>query len=332
MAIAAQTLVTLEFPKIQAQLARYTAFSASRELALELLPSTVVAEVRQALALTSEARTLLDESPELSVGAAHDIRRAVQHAARGGVLDGTSLLEIADCVAAARVLRSRLLKLEAARFPLLVEQAGLIPLLPPLEETITHAIGDDGAVLDAASHRLAELRRDIRIAFNRLHEKLQNLISSSAYAGALQEPIITVRNGHYVVPVKASHRKDVRGLVHDQSSSGATLYIEPMVVVELNNRWRELQAAEEEEVQRILAALADQVGAPPPPPGGPRRAAAGRCGRTGGGARPGVRQGEVCRRAAGRRAGDQRGGGAGHGGGRARGRAVALHRGAPSAA
>jgi len=264
MAIAAQTLVTLEFPKIQAQLARYTAFSASRELALELLPSTVVAEVRQALALTSEARTLLDESPELSVGAAHDIRRAVQHVARGGVLDGTSLLEIADCVAAARVLRSRLLKLEAARFPLLVEQAGLIPLLPPLEETITHAIGDDGAVLDAASHRLAELRRDIRIAFNRLHEKLQNLISSSAYAGALQEPIITVRNGRYVVPVKASHRKDVRGLVHDQSSSGATLYIEPMVVVELNNRWRELQAAEEEEVQRILAALADQVGAAAP--------------------------------------------------------------------
>jgi DNA mismatch repair protein MutS2 len=154
-----------------------------------------------------------------------------------------------------------LIKLDPARFPLLIELATLLPILQPIEDAILHAIGDDGLVLDNASPALGTIRREIRIAFARLQEKLQNLISNSTIAGALQEPIITVRNGRYVIPVKAASRRTVRGLVHDQSSSGATLYIEPLATVELNNRWRELQAAEEEEVQRILAALSDQVGA-----------------------------------------------------------------------
>ncbi len=261
ISIAEQTLETLEFPKIRAQLAAYTSFAASRELALALAPATVVAEVRRAVMLTSEARTLLVEFPETSIGGARDVRRAVRHAARGGVLDGPTLLELATTVAAARTLRTRLLRLDQLRYPFLSELGGLLPMLPPLEQAILAAIGDDGQVLDSASVELGRLRREIRIAFARLQEKLQHLITSATTGGALQEPIITVRNGRYVVPVKASHRKDVRGLVHDQSSSGATLYIEPMAVVELNNRWRELQSAEEEEIQRVLAALSDQVGA-----------------------------------------------------------------------
>jgi DNA mismatch repair protein MutS2 len=264
MAIAEQTLSTLEFPKIREQLARHTAFSASRELALALQPATVVAEVRRSQALTSEARALLDDFPETSIGGARDVRRAAQHAARGGILDGTSLLEVAGTVGAARTLRSRLLRLDRERYPLLVELAGLMPQLPPVEDEILHAIGEDGQVMDSASAELSRLRREIRIAFGRLQEKLQNMIASSTVGGALQEPLITVRNGRYVIPVKASHRKDVRGLVHDQSSSGATLYIEPLATVELNNRWRELQSAEEEEVQRILAALSDRVGTAAP--------------------------------------------------------------------
>ena len=265
ISIAAQTLETLEFPKIREQLARHVAFSASRELALALLPSTVAAEVQHAQALTSEARRLLDDFPETSVGGVRDVRRAVSHAARGGVLDGSSFLELASTVAAARTLRARLLRLAPERYPLLRELAGLLPMLPPLEDEILHTIGDDGLVLDGASAELARLRREIRIAFARLQEKLQNMVASSTVGGALQEPIITVRNGRYVIPVKATHRKDVRGLVHDQSSSGATLYVEPLAVVELNNRWRELQSAEAEEVQRILAALSARVGALAPP-------------------------------------------------------------------
>jgi DNA mismatch repair protein MutS2 len=264
MPIAEQTLNTLEFPKIREQLARHTAFSASRELAQELQPSTVVADVRRSQALTGEARDLLDDFPETSVGGVRDVRRAAQHAARGGILDGTSLLEVAGTAGAARALRTRLLRLDRERFPQLVELAGLMPQLPPVEDEILRAIGDDGQVMDSASPELGRLRREIRIAFARLQEKLQNMIASSTVGGALQEPLITVRNGRYVIPVKASHRKDVRGLVHDQSSSGATLYIEPMATVELNNRWRELQAAEEEEVQRILAALSDRVGTSAP--------------------------------------------------------------------
>ena len=264
MAIAEQTLQTLEFPKIRAQLARHTAFSASRELALTLLPSTEIGDVRQRQALTGEARTLLDDYSDVTVGGARDIRHAARHAARGGVLEGQTFLEIAATLASSRTLRTRLLRLDSVRFPRLIEQAGFLPALPQIEDEILRTIGDDGAVMDSASAELSRLRREIRIAFSRLQEKLQNLVSSSTYASALQEPIITVRNGRYVVPVKASHRKDVRGLVHDQSSSGATLYIEPMATVELNNRWRELQSAEEEEVQRILAALSDHVGSAAP--------------------------------------------------------------------
>ncbi len=261
MPIAEQTLQTLEFPKIREQLARHTAFAASRELVLALRPAIDVPTVRQSLAETSEARDLLGDFPDLSIGGARDVRRAAQHAARGGVLDGPSLLEVAGTLGAARALRTRLIKLDAARYPLLIELAAFLPQLQPIEEAILHSIGDDGLVLDSASATLGTIRREIRVAFARLQEKLQNLIANSTISGALQEPIITVRNGRYVIPVKADSRRTVRGLVHDQSSSGATLYIEPMATVELNNRWRQLQSAEEEEVQRILAALSAQVGA-----------------------------------------------------------------------
>ena len=264
MSIAAQTLETLEFSKIREQLARYTAFSASRERALELQPATIRADVQRALNLTSEARALLVAMPDSSVGGVRDVRRAANHAARGGVLDAPSLLELAATLASVRVLRTRLSRLERDRYPLLIELGALLPLLPPIEDEIIRAIGDDGQLLDEASAELGRLRREIRVAFARLQEKLQQMISSSTVGGALQEPIITVRSGRYVLPVKASHRKDVRGLVHDQSSSGETLYIEPLATVELNNRWRELQSAEEEEVQRILAALSDRIGAVAP--------------------------------------------------------------------
>ncbi|MFO7166450.1 MAG: endonuclease MutS2, partial [Chloroflexota bacterium] len=259
MAISKQTLETLEFPKILAQLARHTSFSASRELALGLTPSTDAFEVRRRQRLTSEARRLLDDQPEASIGGARDVRGPVSLARRGGVLDAPLFLDIAATLASARRLRSLLLKLDEEAFPLLRELAHDLPSIPQLEEAIARTVGEDGQVLDSASPALSRIRSDIRVAFSRLQEKLQSIISSSQ-AEALQEPIITVRNGRYVVPVKASHRRNIRGLVHDQSASGATLYIEPMAVVELNNRYRELQLAEEEEVQRILAELSGEIG------------------------------------------------------------------------
>ncbi len=258
MAIALQTLETLEFPKVRLQLARYTAFSASRELALNLTPSVDPFEVRRRLRLTDEARRLLDAMPDVSIGGARDVRPAVGLARRGGVCDPAALLEIAATLASARRLRATLLKLDAASFLLLHETAVDLPLLPEVEDAIARAIGEDGQVLDSASPKLARLRSEVRTAFNRLQEKLHNLIMT--HGDALQEPIITVRNGRYVVPVKATHRRAIRGLVHDQSASGATLYIEPLTIVELNNAWRELQLAEQAEVERILAELSALVG------------------------------------------------------------------------
>jgi DNA mismatch repair protein MutS2 len=261
MAIAQQTLDTLEFPKIREQLARHTAFSASRELALALLPSTDAYEIRLRQRRTGEARRLLDERPDVSIGGARDVRPAVGRARRGGVLEAGQFLEIGGTLASSRRLRVTLTKLDEAIFPQLRELAEDLPTLPALEDQIVRTIGDDGTVLDSASPKLAHLRAEVRIAFGRLQEKLQNIISSSQYGDALQEPIITVRNGRYVVPVKSGSKRVVRGLVHDQSASGATLYVEPMAVVELNNKWRQLQLEEEEEVARILAELSDLVGA-----------------------------------------------------------------------
>ncbi|ACL24611.1 endonuclease MutS2 [Chloroflexus aggregans] len=259
MSIPETSLHTLEFDAVRDRLAHYTAFSASRELALSLTPSTDLNEVRRRQALTAEARLLLEEWPDLTIGGARDVRRSAHHAARGGMLDGTTLRDIAATLRSAATLRQRLSRLDD-RFPNLRDLGYTLPALPHLIDAIEQAIGDDGQVLDSASPTLARLRHEVRVAFNRLQERLQSMIHSPTLAAALQEPIITVRNGRYVIPVKAIHRREVRGLVHDQSGSGATLYIEPLAIVELNNRWRELQSAEAEEVQRILGALSEQVG------------------------------------------------------------------------
>jgi DNA mismatch repair protein MutS2 len=261
MTIAPQTLTTLEFPKVLARLAQHTAFSASRELALALLPATDPTDVRRRLGVTSEARRLLEERPEITIGGARDVRAATGLARRGGVLDPGTFLEIAATLASARQIRATVLRLDVERFGRLHELAYAMADLPALEEAIASTIGEDGSVLDSASPKLARLRAEVRIAFQRLQERLNALITSPQYAEALQEPIITVRNGRYVVPVKAAHRRAIRGLVHDQSSSGATLYVEPLAIVEQNNRWRELQSAEEEEVARVLAELSERVGA-----------------------------------------------------------------------
>jgi DNA mismatch repair protein MutS2 len=261
MAISEQSLETLEFPKILERLAQHTAFSASRALALALRPSTVRREVAERQQRTEEARRLLDAQPDLSVGGARDIRPAVGLARRGGVLEPASFLELLATLVSMRRLGESLRRLEGRGYPLLLELGERLPRLPALEEAIGRTVGEDGEVLDSASPQLARIRGEVRVAFDRLQEKLQNLLGSSGYAGALQEPIVTVRNGRYVVPVKASHRREVRGLVHDQSASGATLYIEPMAIVELNNRYRELQSAEANEVARVLGELSELVGA-----------------------------------------------------------------------
>jgi DNA mismatch repair protein MutS2 len=261
MPIEARTLELLEYPKIRERLAQHTAFSASRELALSLLPDDDVTFVRHAQQATSAARRLLDNYPDLSIGGARDVRPAISKTLRGGILEPPALLDMAATLASMRQLRARLLKLQADSYGPLVDLGHALAEHPAIEDAIERTIDPSGEILDSASPALGRIRSEMRVAHNRLLDRINGIIGSSQYAGALQESLVTVRDGRYVVPVKASGRRSLPGIVHDQSNSGATLFIEPLQTVELNNRWRELQLAEQEEITRILQAISGQIAA-----------------------------------------------------------------------
>ncbi len=255
-----KTLVTLEFPKILERLAGYAAFSASGDLARGLRPVTDVDEVLKRQARTTEARRLLDTNGDVGVGGAHDVRPLVDRAARRGVLDPTDLLAIKDTLISAREL-ARVFEKGAEFYPHLAEVAVNLPPPAGIVDIITRAISDRAEVLDSASQKLANIRGEIKVAHERLLSRLQKMINDTNVSSMLQEGIITQRNGRYVIPLRAEFKGRVRSIIHDQSSSGATLFVEPLVVVELNNQWHELQLAERDEVRRILAEISDQVGA-----------------------------------------------------------------------
>lgn len=254
-----RTLETLEFGRIRERLGAATSFSASRELALQLVPDDDPVAIRRAQRATTAARLLYEEHPEITIGGARDVRTPVELALRGGTLEPLVLLEIAATLRAMRQLRHALLKLREAYGPL-IDIASALPELPEIEAAIERTFDPGGDVLDSASPELGRIRSEMRIAHSRLMSRLQSIIDSTTYAPVLQESIITMRNGRYVVPIKAAGRRSLRGIVHDQSNTGATLFIEPLATVELNNEWRELQLAEQREIVRILQALSAQVG------------------------------------------------------------------------
>jgi DNA mismatch repair protein MutS2 len=253
----AKSLQTLEYPKILERLADETAFSASRELALALQPADDLSEVRRRQQYTTEARRLLDMRPDAGVQAAHDVRPLVALAERGGMLNVSELLDILDTLRSAAHV-SRLLGRLDESFPRLRALVAGLPVRPALERRISESISEEGEVLDSASSTLRRLRLEIRQAQQRLHERLQALLNE--LRPALQEAIITIRADRYVLPVKAEAQSQVKGIVHDRSASGATVFIEPLVVVELNNHLRQLQVAERQEIERILLALSGEVG------------------------------------------------------------------------
>ncbi len=253
-----KSIQTLEYPKILAKVAREAAFSASKDLVLALEPSSDLSEVRRRLDYTSEASRLLDLNSDVSVRGAHDIRPLLTRAARDGVLTPPDLVEVLTTLRSAAYISRILEKLDAAVFPLLSVLGGDMPVRPQIVRRIEETVSEDGEVLDTASPALRKVRFDIRSANQRLQERLRTLVSE--FGPALQESIITTRNDRFVVPVRSDARSQVRGIVHDQSSSGATLFVEPIVIVELNNRLRELQAEERQEVERILRALSGEIG------------------------------------------------------------------------
>ncbi|HET91048.1 MAG TPA: endonuclease MutS2 [Chloroflexi bacterium] len=251
-------LTTLEFPLILDRLAAHTSFSAGEEKAHTLTPETDLRQIRRQLETTSEARALLEIKSDATLGGAHDVRPLAQAAQRGAVLPPAELLDVRDTLVAGRVLHRLLLRLDD-RFPHLADVAGRIIPCPDLVAEIDRCLDERGNVRDAASTELARIRREERIAHGRLQDKLQHIIGSSRYASFLQEQIITQRDGRYVIPLKADFKGRLRGIVHDVSASGATVFVEPLSVVELNNTWRERQLEEEQEVHHILTDLSDRI-------------------------------------------------------------------------
>src|SRR5262245_10505806 len=257
-----QVLAKLEYPMILDRLADHCRFSVAGERARELGPSSDQATVAYLLDVTGEAVDLLTAFPDVSIGGAKDVRGVVDRAAKGARLQPSELLQILDMIAAARNLRRSFLRLPDAesRFPRLAEFVSHLSELPGLETEISRSIGPRGDVLDTASPELARIRRDVRVAHSRLMDRLNAFVSGGKYASALQDSIITTRDGRYVVPVRADARAQLPGVVHDSSASGQTLFVEPFEIVERNNRWRERQLDEQHEVDRILDALSEKVG------------------------------------------------------------------------
>ena len=256
VAADAGTLRALEFAAITEQLAALTAFEPSRELAREQRPLGDAAHVALLQDQTDEAVRLLEDQAQASIGGARDVRQPLERAARGGRLAASELLDLAATLDATEGFAARLRTWSGPHLGGLRDE---LDPAPELAARIARSVDEAGEVLDSASPELAAIRKRLRTAQDRVRERLNTMLRSSAMAGLIGEPIVTVRAGRYVIPIRAEAKGRVKGIVHDQSASGATLFIEPLSVVELNNTWTEATLAEQAEEERILEALSREV-------------------------------------------------------------------------
>jgi len=256
MTLFEKSLQTLEFPAVLQMLAQQAVSETAKERALALAPAENIYECRRIMAETTAAKKMMETRTAPSFSGVKDVRSAVSRADMGGVLNTRELLDIAGVLRAARTVSAYADGSERTEIDYMFSA---LHANKYLEEKITNSIAGDDEIADAASTELASIRRQMRITSSRIREALQKIISSSTYAKALQEPIITMRSDRFVVPVKAEYKSAVPGLVHDISSSGATLFIEPMQSVNANNELRELQAKEKKEIERILMELSAEA-------------------------------------------------------------------------
>lgn len=255
-----RTLRVLEFNKILTRLADFALTDLGRERCLQLTPKENLTQALEALEETEEAQVILTYLGGSPLVGFSDVRPWLTMAEKGASLAPKALLEIARSLTAARAARSALVT-ERDNTPRVTGLASHLQTFRQLEEAISNAIISEEEISDHASTALYDIRRHIRQANEKVREKLNSMVHGSGFSKYLQESIVTVRNGRYVIPVKQEYRQFVPGLVHDQSSTGATLFVEPMAVVELGNELKQWTAKEREEIERILAELSAQVGA-----------------------------------------------------------------------
>lgn len=252
-----RTLRVLELEKIKLRLADLVSSALGRELAEGLSVSTHKAEVARMLKETSEARTIY-RTEEFPLKGIADVRHAVRRCSLGAIVGPDDLFALAQVLGLARRVQ-RFFADRSNSYPLLCEHAAGLVALKGVEDEILACIGEGGEVLDRASDKLRKLRSDIRGAQSDVKSKLDSMVRSSVTQKYLQENLVTVRNERYVLPVKAEYRSQVPGIIHDQSASGATLFVEPMAVVEISNKLRQFIVQEQVEVERILRELAALV-------------------------------------------------------------------------
>ncbi len=254
-----RALRVLEFNKILELLEAFALTDGGKDVCRQLKPDSDLKAVAHSQAETEEAVVLLSRLGGNPLTAFSDVNDALSLAEKGAVLSPGRLLQVAEALRAARNARAQLVT-DREETPLITAEASQLRPNQALERDITDAILSEEEIADHASAQLLDIRRHISRANDRIREKLNALAHGSAYAKYLQESIVTVRNGRYVLPVRAEFRANVPGIVQDQSSTGATVFIEPLAVVELSNDIREWQAKEKQEIERILAALSAEVG------------------------------------------------------------------------
>ena len=253
----------LEFDRVLEMLADRCHYSVSAERALSLGPVSDEDHVRYLLGVTREAVELLTGHIDFSVGGVRDVRDAIEAADRGSLLIPEDLRDILDTLQAMRNCRRSFLQINQREEPFehLNEFVEQVQEFPDLETRLGRTVGSQGEILDSASQELSRIRSQIKTSHRRLLQRLQRMVEDGRITPALQEPIVTMRQGRYVIPVRADRKSQVPGVVQGTSSSGQTMFVEPMDVVELNNAWRQLQMEEEHEVERILRALSTAIGA-----------------------------------------------------------------------
>ena len=248
----------LEFVRIRDMLAEGALTETGRDICRNLVPFDDLASVAAAQAETEEAAAILQYTGGHPLSAFPDIRPALAVCEKGGNLSAGMLLNVAEVLRVSRAARDALVT-ERENTPLLRGMAEGLFTARNIEKDITDAILSEDEISDRASGELMNIRRHLRGAQERIRDRLNQMIRSSEMQKALQDPIITVRNNRYVVPVRAEYRNMVPGLVHDQSSSGATLFIEPMAAVEMGNELKQWQLKEQQEIARILSALSAET-------------------------------------------------------------------------
>lgn len=254
-----RSLRTLEYTKIREQLASLALTPPGKERCLALVPFNRLEAVETAQQQTEEALLILLRRGDSPLIPFQDVSSSLGLAGKGSTLSPRALLDIAEGLRAAQAAKNALGEDELNRTPDLTLLASSLSPNRSLERAISSALISEEEVADNASPALSDIRRHMRLCNDRIRDKLQSIANGAQSSKYLQDSLVTMRNGRYVLPVKQEYKSQVPGLVHDQSSTGATLFIEPMAVVETANELRQWQAKEREEIERILSEFSAKV-------------------------------------------------------------------------